>query len=162
MAPVNKVIYGSDVLIDLTEDTVTKTSLLKGITAHNKAGSKITGTIDFENVNVTQNDLAENITAMNSERKAITGVIPFSQVKNVTADKMVVGTSALNTERKIVNGTIDFSYDNALAENLLKGKIAHTQNGAVITGTAEVKVIGTTLVMPEGLMTVSYVEGQNG
>lgn len=40
---VNKVVYGSEVLIDLTGDTVTKASLLKGVKAHDKAGNVIVG-----------------------------------------------------------------------------------------------------------------------
>lgn len=40
---VNKVVYGSEVLIDLTGDTVTKASLLKDVKAHDKAGNEIVG-----------------------------------------------------------------------------------------------------------------------
>lgn len=39
---VNKVIYGGDVLIDLTGDSVSADKVLKGITAHDKSGAKIT------------------------------------------------------------------------------------------------------------------------
>lgn len=45
---VNKVIYGGDVLIDLTGDTVSKDKLLSGITAHDKSGTKITGECTFD------------------------------------------------------------------------------------------------------------------
>lgn len=41
---VNKVIYSGQTLIDLTEDTVTPEDLAEGITAHNAAGERITGT----------------------------------------------------------------------------------------------------------------------
>ena len=41
---VNKVVYGTTVLVDLTKDTVTADKLLKGATAHNAAGELITGT----------------------------------------------------------------------------------------------------------------------
>lgn len=40
----NKIIYGSEVLIDLTADTVTEDTLQQGITAHDKSGEIITGT----------------------------------------------------------------------------------------------------------------------
>lgn len=40
----NKIIYGGNVLIDLTADTVTAAQLAKGITAHDKSGAIITGT----------------------------------------------------------------------------------------------------------------------
>lgn len=46
---VNKVIYGGgDVLIDLTGDSVSADKVLKGITAHDKSGTKITGTCTFD------------------------------------------------------------------------------------------------------------------
>lgn len=45
--PVNKVIYGENTLIDLSEDTVEPDTLMKGVTAHDKNGNVITGTGDF-------------------------------------------------------------------------------------------------------------------
>ena len=47
---INKVEYGSDVLIDLTADTVDETSLLKGATAHDMKGEPIVGTLDIDDV----------------------------------------------------------------------------------------------------------------
>lgn len=44
--PRNKVVYAGKTLIDLTEDTVTPATLKSGVTAHNAAGAKITGTLD--------------------------------------------------------------------------------------------------------------------
>lgn len=45
---VNKVVYGTDTLIDLTEDTVTEDTLLEGITAHNAAGDPIVGRVSLD------------------------------------------------------------------------------------------------------------------
>ena len=45
---INKVVYGSTVLIDLTADTVTADKILVSYTAHDKAGNIITGTCDFD------------------------------------------------------------------------------------------------------------------
>lgn len=42
----NKIIYFGETLIDLTSDTVTPETLLKGQTAHDKAGNIIVGTYD--------------------------------------------------------------------------------------------------------------------
>lgn len=42
--PINKVEYGNTTLIDLTSDTVSEDTLLKGYTAHDKSGNVITGT----------------------------------------------------------------------------------------------------------------------
>lgn len=49
---VNKVVYntenGTETLIDLTSDTVTPSTLVKGRTAHDKSGAIITGTMEKE------------------------------------------------------------------------------------------------------------------
>ena len=42
----NKVVYGTTVLVDLTGDTVTADKLLKGATAHDASGEQITGTME--------------------------------------------------------------------------------------------------------------------
>lgn len=52
----NKVIVNNQTLIDLTEDTVTPSSLLRGATAHNAAGAVITGAYTAPyNVNLLHN-----------------------------------------------------------------------------------------------------------
>lgn len=45
---INKVVYGGEVLIDLTGDTVTADKVLKGYTAHDKSGETITGTCNYD------------------------------------------------------------------------------------------------------------------
>ena len=47
MGAINKVIFGSDTLIDLTADTVAPETLAAGITAHDKSGAAIVGTAEF-------------------------------------------------------------------------------------------------------------------
>lgn len=44
----SKVIYGDEVLIDLTSDTITKDKLKKGYTAHGADGELITGTCEHD------------------------------------------------------------------------------------------------------------------
>ena len=41
---INKVVYGVNILIDLTADTVTADKMAAGVVAHAKDGSTITGT----------------------------------------------------------------------------------------------------------------------
>lgn len=40
----NKVVYGGDTLIDLSDDTVTAETLMSGVTAHLASGAPVTGT----------------------------------------------------------------------------------------------------------------------
>lgn len=42
----SKIVYGGEVLVDLTSDTVTAATLKRGVTAHDAAGNKVTGTMD--------------------------------------------------------------------------------------------------------------------
>ena len=45
---INKVIYGGNVLIDLTGDTITPDKLAEGVKAHDASGAQITGTNTFD------------------------------------------------------------------------------------------------------------------
>ncbi len=45
---VSKVVYFGETLIDLTNDTVEPSKILKGFTAHDKSGALITGTSTFD------------------------------------------------------------------------------------------------------------------
>ncbi len=47
---VNKVVYGTSVLVDLTSDTVTADKMLTGYTAHDKSGNQVTGNVTFASV----------------------------------------------------------------------------------------------------------------
>ena len=44
----NKIIYGSEVLIDLTGDTAMAADILSGKKAHNRTGNQITGTCTYD------------------------------------------------------------------------------------------------------------------
>lgn len=44
----NKVIYGGNVIIDLTSDTIAANKLLSGYTAHDASGAPITGSCTFD------------------------------------------------------------------------------------------------------------------
>lgn len=47
---VNKVVYGTTVLVDLTSDTVTPDTLVKGVTAHGADGEPITGSMNVSTI----------------------------------------------------------------------------------------------------------------
>lgn len=46
---INKVVYGNNTLIDLTNDTITSDTLLEGVTAHKADGTNIVGTVIVQN-----------------------------------------------------------------------------------------------------------------
>ena len=63
---VNRVNYGGDTLIDLTQDTVTAASLLAGFTAHGADGEAITGTASASGAHIgeTTKSLSSNATSI--------------------------------------------------------------------------------------------------
>lgn len=63
---------------------------------------------------------------------------------NVNINKIIYGTSTL----------IDLTNDTVTPEKMYKGIVAHMADGSTTTGTAEVTVEGTKLIMPEGLVTI--------
>lgn len=65
---VNKVTAFGENLIDLTEDTVTKDTLIKGVTAHDASGNSVTGTFDPDKYLEKAGD-ASNTTAVFSASK---------------------------------------------------------------------------------------------
>lgn len=64
---INKVVYGDQVLIDLTGDTATAASVLAGSTFHDASGALVTGTCDYDsntkNDTVTANEILAGKTA---------------------------------------------------------------------------------------------------
>lgn len=44
----NKIVYGGNILIDLTADTIEAAKILSGYTAHDKSGELITGTCTYD------------------------------------------------------------------------------------------------------------------
>ena len=76
---INKVIFGSQTLIDLTGDTVSEDTLLSGQTAHDKSGAVITGACPFDvdsaDATVGVAEMLEGKTAYARGAK-ITGTMP--------------------------------------------------------------------------------------
>lgn len=76
---INKVIYGGNTLIDLTSDTITADKMLAGYKAHDKSGTLITGSCEFD---VNSGDATAAISEILSGKTAyargakLTGTMP--------------------------------------------------------------------------------------
>ncbi len=84
---INKVVYGGNVLIDLTADTLTKDKLLKGFTAHGADGLPITGECEFDvnsqDATVAVAEILNGKTAYARGAK-MTGTMPDNGAVNVS------------------------------------------------------------------------------
>lgn len=78
----NKIIFGNEVLIDLTGDTVTTANLLSGFTAHDRSGEVITGTCtynaDTSDADVNASEILYGKSAYANGNKII-GTMPNNQ-----------------------------------------------------------------------------------
>lgn len=156
---VNKVVYGTTVLVDLTGDTVTADKLLKGATAHDASGEPVTGemepSIDTSDATATASDIAAGVTAyVNGEK--ITGDVEvgdtFSLVpsleKTVTQlsdTRIRIDVATTKPTRTILEPrpTIRIAIDSdviggdATAADVAKGKTFTSSAGFNLVGTAE-------------------------
>lgn len=53
---INKVVFGTTVLVDLTADTVDAAHLASGYTAHGADGAQVSGTLSFVTYHVSSSD----------------------------------------------------------------------------------------------------------
>lgn len=81
---VSKVNYGSDTLMDLTEDTVTPSNLMKGVTAHDSAGNIITGVLETTEITTTLSAESTNVQVPGA--KCVYDAIQTSSVQSVQSD----------------------------------------------------------------------------
>ena len=96
---INKVVHGGKTLIDLTSDTVDASHLVKGYTAHNKAGVAVTGTVPIQ--------AAKSITASTNDQTAVSagtycsGAITVKAMTKATqaTPSITVSSSGLITAR---------------------------------------------------------------
>ena len=86
---VNKVTYGDKVLVDLTSDTVTAGNMLSGITAHDKSGAIVTGTISSKT--------SSNLTASGATVTVPAGYYASNASKSVTTATQVTPSISISS-----------------------------------------------------------------
>lgn len=103
---VNKVVYGTTVLVDLTKDTVTADTLKKGSTAHNSAGELITGTMPTAtqatpSISVNSSGL---ITASSTQSEGYVASGTKSATKQLTVQAAKTITPSTSSQTAVASG----------------------------------------------------------
>lgn len=143
----NKLIYGGVVKFDLTGDTVEASTLLKGTTAHNKAGDAIEGTCEYD---VNSSDATVAVAEMLYGKTAyargtmLTGTMPnIGKQSNVT-----ISTKA---------GTVTISQ--GYHDGSAKVGISTTEQNKIIAGNIK---NGVTILGVQGNYTGESTENPQG
>lgn len=159
----NKVVYGSTVLIDLTTDTVTADKILSSYTAHDAAGNIITGTcnfdVDSQDATVKVAEILDGKTAYARGSK-LTGTMPNNGGVSLTIN-------TVNGEASIAQGYHDGSGKVGILETEKAKLIASNIKQGItilgVTGTLEpssaVKVHAKTVTPTKEAQTVLPDEG---
>lgn len=153
---VNKVIYGGNVLIDLTADTIAPDQLKVGVTAHDKSGAIITGTcthdVDSTDATVAAGEILEGKTAYARGAK-VTGTMKNNGAINekISAVAQVVTVPVGFHDGSGKVAIADEEQAKLIAENIREGI---TVLG--VTGTMS----GTEDAIPEAVEVTPAVEAQ--
>lgn len=130
----NKIIYGGDVLIDLTGDTVTSATLLSGAKAHDKSGAPITGTCSFDADTTDATAVAAEILATKTayvNGNKITGTMP----NNGAVAGKITSKAGYTIPQGYHDGSGTVTLDNASDSALVANNIREGVEILGITGT---------------------------
>ena len=170
----SKIVYYGETLIDLTGDTVEAANLLKGVTAHDKKGEKITGTFEaadpYAIIGVTYpeggvctcSNGTLTLTAKDTTGKALF-VIPSAGTWTVTAvsgSKSTSKTVSITAEGQVETVTLMFEtilWEAGSDQNTsLTGGFAANDTNLVTIGDSTVTITGNRTYFGEGSNNWSY------
>ena len=134
---INKVVYGGTVLIDLTADTVTADKILASYTAHDKSGTVITGTCEFDvdstDATATVSEILAGSTAYARGEK-LTGTMPNNGGITQTIDTV---DQEVTIPQGYHDGSGKVSINETEQAKLIAGNIKQGVEILGVTGTLE-------------------------
>lgn len=134
---INKVIYGGNVLIDLTGDTVTADKLLSGFTAHDMSGAQITGTCPFDVDSTDADAVVAEILAgktVYARGAKLTGTMPNNGAIN---EKITTVAQEITVPQGYHDGSGKVKIDADEQAKLVAGNIKQGVTILGVTGTCE-------------------------
>ena len=155
---INKVIYGGNVLLDLTGDTVTASDLAYGVKAHDNSGTQITGTStkdsDTTDADAAAAEILTTKTAYVNKNK-VTGTMPNrGQVTGTISTKTGIytiqngyhdgsGTVGISSteQAKIIAGNIKSGVTILGVEGSYAGEAISVQSNKNVTPAVTAQVI---------------------
>lgn len=141
----NKVIYGGEVLIDLTADTVDAAHLLTGHTAHDKSGAIINGACTFD---------SDTTDATASQSEILNGETAYVGGTKITGTMQNNGAVSADIETKAQEYTVPIGYHDGSG----KVKISSTEQAKIIAGNIK---SGVTILGVEGSYTGEAISAQS-
>ena len=102
MANANQVIVNGETVLDLRSDTVTPETLQKGYTAHDKSGTKITGTLEASSVSVQP---SKSVTITSNGTVSVTPDAPYDALSSVDVTVNVSG--GYNLKKVTYQGSVN-------------------------------------------------------
>ena len=169
---ISKVILDNEVLIDLTDDTVTASKLLYGETATRSDGVEITGSITSKSAQtytpsttdqtIASGQYLSGAQTIEGDADLIAGNIKSGvSIFGITgtyegSTTAIVESPLQNGGTEIILTGVDLSLDTVSANVLLSGYTAHDSTGTQITGSvaaktaSDITVSGDTVTVPAG------------
>ena len=155
---INKVIYGGNVLLDLTGDTVTASDLAYGVKAHDNSGTQITGTSTKDSDTTDADAAAAEILATKTayvNKNKVTGTMPNrGQVTGTISTKAGIytiqngyhdgsGTVGISSteQAKIIAGNIKSGVTILGVEGSYAGEAISVQSNKNVTPAVTAQVI---------------------
>ena len=132
---ISKIIYGGDVLLDLTADTVTAEHLIKGYTAHGADGELITGTNDWDSN--TQDATAADAEILLGKTAYVKGTKKTGTMPNngAVAGVIALAAGAYSVPQGYHDGSGKVSIDAAEQAKLIPENIREGVSVLGVTGT---------------------------